>query len=183
MTSGLRNLKGATLASESAHSYALLIIAAGVVIAILYWARAVFITSLFAVITAFLLEPFVGLLARARCPRPLATFIVCFFALMGIYLTGLAFWNQVSGIAREAPNFESNLTAEITALSARLQNMGDSATRILGGGSGGPSGVTGSTGPKAPARGPSVTPKTTKKALDRCRGSCCARSHPGSPHP
>jgi len=165
MTSGLRNPKGDAAAAGGATSYALLIIATGVVIAILYWARAVFITTLVAVIIAFLLEPFVGLLARARCPRPLATFIVCAFAVMAIYLGGLALWNQVSGIAREAPNFQSNLTAEITSFSARLQSIGDSASRILGAGSANPAGAAGSSGAKTPPRGPVSNPKTNRKSL------------------
>jgi predicted PurR-regulated permease PerM len=161
MATGLRNSKGEALASDGARHYALLIIATGVVIAILYWARAFFITALIAIIIAFLLEPFVGLLTKARCPRPLATFIVCLIAVMAIYLTGLAFWNQVSGIAREAPNFQSNLTGEITSLTARLQGVGDSATRVLGLG---PAVAPASTGSKAPARGPVNVPKTGKKA-------------------
>ena len=48
--------------------------------------------------------------------------IVCMIAVVGVYLTGLAFWNQVSGIAREAPNFQTNLTSEITSLSSRVQS-------------------------------------------------------------
>ena len=168
MTSGLRNLKGEALATDGVRSYALLIIAAGVVIAILYWARPVFVTTLIALIIAFLLEPFVGFLTRARLPRSLATFVVCAIAVMAIYFTGLSLWNQLSGIAREAPEFQNNLTAEIVSATNKLQSLGDSAGRILGGGSAGPAGTAGAAGPsggKAPPRGPVTLPKTSKKAL------------------
>ena len=55
-------------------SIALSIIAAGVVIGLLYWARSVFITATIAVILALILEPFVSLLVRLRFPRSIATF-------------------------------------------------------------------------------------------------------------
>ena len=45
------------------------VVAAGVVIAILYYGRALFITSIVAVAIAFILEPFVLLLMRIRLPR------------------------------------------------------------------------------------------------------------------
>ena len=51
---------------------ALRIVALGVVVALLYFGRALFITVLVAVIIAFILEPFVELLMRIRFPRSLA---------------------------------------------------------------------------------------------------------------
>ena len=164
MSPGQRNPRGEHQASESARNYPLFIIATGVVIALLYWARAVFITSLVALIVAFLLEPFVGLLTQAKFPRPLATFLVCLVAVTGIYVAGLLLWNELSSIARVAPDFSSNLTAKITSATTRLQDIGDSAARILGTA---PAGATGSTGPKpAPIPGGSRTlPKSSKKTI------------------
>jgi predicted PurR-regulated permease PerM len=132
MTTGLRNLRQEALGTSGVHSYALSIIAAGVVIAILYWARAVFITALVAVIIAFLLEPFVGLLTRARIPRSLATFLVCIFAVLAIYVIGLSLWRQLSVIAREAPELQNNLTKTVEGATEKLQGLGDSAAMILG---------------------------------------------------
>jgi predicted PurR-regulated permease PerM len=129
---GFRNRRDEELTAESVHHYALSIVAAGVIVAVLYWARAVFITTLIAVIIAFLLEPFVGLLTRIRIPRPLATFLVCVVALMILYFTALALWYQISGIAREAPELQNNLAAVVEGTTARVQGLGDSAARILG---------------------------------------------------
>jgi len=141
-------------------NYALMIIATGVIIAILYWARAVFVTSLVALIVAFLLEPFVEMLTRVRFPRPLATFLVCLVAVLALYLAGLMLWNQLSDMARVAPNFASNLTAKITAATGRLEDFGDYTTRILG--AGGPVGAPAATGPKAASK---AAPKNGKKTV------------------
>ena len=65
------------------------ILALGVVIAILYFGRLFFITSLIALTIAFILEPFVALLMRIRFPRCLASFVVCSFALALLYVIGL----------------------------------------------------------------------------------------------
>jgi predicted PurR-regulated permease PerM len=144
MATGLRNSKGSLLESARESNYALMIIATGVVIAILYWARAVFVTSLVALIVAFLLEPFVELLTRVRLPRPLATFMVCLFAVLVLYLAGLMLWNQLSDIASVAPNFAGNLSAKVAAATNKLQDIGDSTSRILGAAP--PNGATGASG-------------------------------------
>ena len=166
MATGLRNSKGSLLESARESNYALMIIATGVVIAILYWARAVFVTSLVALIVAFLLEPFVELLTRVRFPRPLATFVVCLFAVLVLYLAGLMLWNQLSEMARVAPNFAGNVAAKVSAATSKLQDIGDSATRILGGsapaGATGASGASGTNGAKA---APHAAPKSGKKTV------------------
>jgi predicted PurR-regulated permease PerM len=166
MATGIRNSKGSLLESARESNYALMIIATGVVIAILYWARAVFVTSLVALIVAFLLEPFVELLTRVRFPRPLATFMVCLFAVVVLYLAGLMLWNQLSDIARVAPNFAGNLAAKVSAATNKLQDFGDSATRILGGGA--PAGATsasGVNGANGAKPAPHAAPKNGKKTV------------------
>lgn len=151
---GLRNPNRAPFAEEGVHHYALSIVAAGVVIGVLYWARAVFITALVAVIIAFLLEPFVSLLTRIRIPRSLATLLVCVFAVLTIYFTGLALWNQLSGIARDAPELQKNLTSAVVGTTARIQSFGDSAAQILGTGAKPPvaTGASGASGTPSPSR-------------------------------
>ncbi len=152
----LRSRNFGAAAEEGARSYALSVIAGGVVIALLYWARPVFITALVAVIIAFLLEPFVGLLTRIRIPRPLATFIVCLIAVLALYFTGAALWNQLSGIAREAPELQKNLTKAVGRTTAAIQSVGDATTQILG--TGPKSGVPGASGATA------TPPKQGRKA-------------------
>jgi predicted PurR-regulated permease PerM len=160
MATGLRNSKGSLLESARESNYAIMIIASGVVIAFLYWARAVFVTSLVALIVAFLLEPFVELLTRVRFPRPLATFVVCLFAVLVLYLAGLMLWNQLSEMARVAPNFAGNLAAKVAAATNKLQDFGDSASRILG--TGAPAGATAASGVNG-ANGAKPAPRTAPK--------------------
>jgi len=142
---------------HSVHNYALSIIAAGVVIGILYWARPVFITSLAAVIIAFLLEPVVVLLTRIRLPRPLASLVVCAIAVTAVYFIGMAIWTQVSGVARDAPELRHNLTQTLEGTTAAIQHVGDSVSQILGDvprpvGASGATGATGATAAPRAAR-------------------------------
>jgi predicted PurR-regulated permease PerM len=111
--------------------YAMQIVAAGVVIAILYWARIVFITAMFAVIVALILEPLVSLLVRIRFPRSVATFVVCLVAVLVLYFTGLAAYGQLSSIAGDVPTFKENLGKLVDGVSGRLQKIEDASARLL----------------------------------------------------
>jgi predicted PurR-regulated permease PerM len=113
------------------HSYALPTIAAGVIIAILYWARVVFITTIISVIIALILEPFVGVLVRLRIPRPLAALMVGAIAAMGLYLAGLAAYSQLSGLASDVPAFKENLTGFITGVTDRIEETENATSHIL----------------------------------------------------
>src|SRR5580693_7036755 len=116
---------------ENVHGYALPTIAAGVLIAILYWARVVFITTMISVIIALILEPFVGILIRLRIPRSLATLMVGLIAALGLYFAGLAAVDQVSGLAGDVPAFKDNLTGFITGVADRVQEVENSTSRLL----------------------------------------------------
>jgi len=85
------------------------VIALGVTVVLLYWGRVFFITSIIAVIIAFILEPFVGLLMRARLPRSVASFVVCTMALMLLYLIGLGAYTQIAGLWEEVPRFSQRI--------------------------------------------------------------------------
>ncbi len=119
------------LIEEGVRSYALPVIAAGVLIAILYLGRVFFITAIFAVIVALILEPFVGLLARARVPRPVGTFIVGSIALLVLYFGGLAAYNQLSGLVGDAPEFQERLGALIASISDKIQDVEDRTAHML----------------------------------------------------
>ena len=101
---GLEPLKSAELRSSAGP-----IIALGVIVALLYWGRVFFITITIAVIIAFILEPFVGLLMRARLPRSVASFVVCSTGLMVLYLIGLGAYTQMAGLWEEVPKFSQRI--------------------------------------------------------------------------
>lgn len=116
---------------QQVHGYALPVIAAGVVIAILYWARVVFITTIIAVIIALILEPFVAILIRLRLPRPLATLMVGLIAALGLYFAGVAAVDQFAGLASDVPAFQENLSGFITGVTDRIQNIENATSRLL----------------------------------------------------
>src|SRR5579863_5003480 len=97
-------INNSTTVQEARH-LALPVVGAGVVIAILYYGRVFFITSMTAAIIAFILEPFVALLMRARFPRSLSSFVVCSIALALLYVIGLGAYSQLAAIYEDLPKY------------------------------------------------------------------------------
>jgi predicted PurR-regulated permease PerM len=107
------------------------ILALGVVIAILYLGRVFFITSLVALMIAFILEPFVALLMRARFPRSLASFVVCAFALAVLYIIGMGAYSQLSGVYDELPKYAQSIGNIVDNVQQKISGMEDSTYRML----------------------------------------------------
>jgi len=99
------------------------VIALGVAIAILYFGRVLFITSLIAVMLAFILEPFVLLLMRIRFPRSLASFVVCAAALSLLYLMGLGAYSQLSGLAEDLPRYGQRIGELAEDISQKVEAL------------------------------------------------------------
>jgi predicted PurR-regulated permease PerM len=118
-------------ARTSYGGFALNIIAGGVIVAILYQARIVFITTAMSVITALILEPFVGLLVKIRLPRGVASFVVCLVALLVLYLAGFATYGQISSIAEDVPAFRENLATFVENVADHIQTLEETSARIL----------------------------------------------------
>ncbi len=107
------------------------VIALGVIFAILYWARVFFITSIIAVIIAFILEPFVGLLMRIRFPRSVASFVVCSMALMLLYLVGLGAYKQIAGLWDEMPRFGQRVNDVVEGARHKIDELENSTYRLI----------------------------------------------------
>jgi predicted PurR-regulated permease PerM len=110
-------------AEEEVRNIAGPLIALGVAIAILYFGRVFFITSLAAVMLAFILEPFVTLLVRFRFPRSLASFVVCAAALSVLYLMGLGAYSQLSGLAAELPKYSQRIGDLVESVTQRVEGV------------------------------------------------------------
>jgi len=108
---------------QDARQFALPVIAGGVVIAALYFGRMLFITFLSAVIIAFILEPFVALLMRARFPRSLAAFVVCTLALLGLWLAGMGVYSQLGSIYDELPRYSQRIADIVDNVQQKLEQM------------------------------------------------------------
>jgi predicted PurR-regulated permease PerM len=116
---------------QEARHIALPILALGVVIAILYLGRLLFITSLIALTIAFILEPFVALLMRIRFPRSLASFVVCSFALALLYVLGLGAYSQLSGLYDELPKYGQSIGDLVDGIRQKISGMEDQTYRML----------------------------------------------------
>jgi predicted PurR-regulated permease PerM len=127
-----RPLKGQELLkSQELRVLANPVIALGVIFAILYWARVFFITSIIAVIIAFILEPFVGLLMRVRFPRSVASFVVCSMALMLLYLSGLGAYTQIAGLWDEMPRFSQRINDVVEGARHKIDELENSTYRLI----------------------------------------------------
>lgn len=117
--------------AQEARHVALTVIAFGVGIAILYFGRVFFITSIVAIATAFILEPFVGLLMRIRLPRSVASFVVCAIALLFLYVLALGAYSQMAGLWDELPKYSQRIGAIVEGITKRVETMEENSYRLL----------------------------------------------------
>ena len=120
----------ASTVHQARHS-ALNVLALGVIIAILYFGRTFFITSLAALMIAFILEPFVALLMRARFPRSLASFVVCAFAIAVLYVIGMGAYSQLSGLYDDLPKYAQSIGNIVDSVQQKINGMEESTYRML----------------------------------------------------
>jgi predicted PurR-regulated permease PerM len=112
-------------------SLATAVIALAGAIALLYFGQLFFVTLIMAVITAFILEPFVSLLMRIRLPRSLASFVVCVIALLILYLVGLGFYTQFASLSRDLPAYGDSVAMLIDSVASRVEQMESSIYRLV----------------------------------------------------
>jgi predicted PurR-regulated permease PerM len=130
ITKPLNRTTAAETVREAKH-LALPVIGFGVVIAILYFGRVFFITSLFAMIIAFILEPFVALLMRVRFPRSLAAFVVCTIALLFVYVIGMGAYSQLSAIYSDLPKYGERIGDIIDNIRQKIQGAEERTFQLV----------------------------------------------------
>jgi len=118
-------------AVKSARHYSLPVLAGGVIIAILYFGRLFFITSIVAIMIAFILEPFVGLLMRIRFPRGLASFVVCTLALVILWVLGLGAYSQLANLYDQLPVYGERIGDLVDGFEQKLQAIEQQTYRML----------------------------------------------------
>src|SRR5262249_51199915 len=79
------------------------ILAASVAVALLWWARAVFIPVLLALLLSHALEPLVGWLERHHCPRPIGVFLAVTGLLIGLAAGAYALRDPAATFATQLP--------------------------------------------------------------------------------
>jgi predicted PurR-regulated permease PerM len=118
-------------AVQQARQIAQPVLALGIIIAILYLGRVFFITSICAVIIAFILEPFVGLMMRIHLPRSVASFLVCTIALLFLYVMGLGAYSQLVGLWDELPKYSQRIGELVEGITARIEGMEERTYRLV----------------------------------------------------
>ncbi len=124
----------AASAAKAAHDgrqFAMPVVAIGVAIAVLYYGRVFFITSIVAVIIAFILEPFVALLTRIRFPRPLASFVVCTVALLFLYVAGAGAYAQLAVLTRDLPRYSERIGQIVEGVQRKVDDAEQQTWRLL----------------------------------------------------
>jgi predicted PurR-regulated permease PerM len=86
------------------------------VIACLYWARAIFVPLALAVLLTFLLSPLVHVVRRIGLGRGPAVLAVVLFALLVSVAVGWGLFRQVNRLADELPQYRSNISRKIADL-------------------------------------------------------------------
>lgn len=116
---------------QKPRNLSLFLIALGVTVALLYYGRLFFMTLVIAISIAFLLDPFVELLMKAKLPRSVASFIVCAISLLAVYLLGLGAYTQVVGIIEDLPTYSERITELVDRAAARLEQTERRAEELL----------------------------------------------------
>jgi predicted PurR-regulated permease PerM len=117
--------------TEHLRSYALPIIAFGTVIALLYFGRVFFITAVVAIIIAFILDPFVGLLVKIKFPRSIASFVVCALAALILYLAGLGAYSQIAGLWDSMPSLNQRILDVEDAALQQIAGLEDRIYKVV----------------------------------------------------
>ncbi len=117
-------------APEARH-IAMSVIALGVAIAVLYLGRVFFITSMTAVMIAFILEPFVALLMRVRFPRSLASFVVCTIALLFLYVIGMGAYSQLAAMYADLPKYGERIGDIVDGVRQRVEDAEQETLRMV----------------------------------------------------
>jgi predicted PurR-regulated permease PerM len=110
---------------------ALNLIAAGVVIALLYFGRDFFVTLVTGITIGFLLEPFVEALMKMRLPRSFASFLVCAISLLLLYLSGLGIYIQTADLMEDLPRYSSRMNELIDEVVLSLEGAERTVTTFV----------------------------------------------------
>jgi predicted PurR-regulated permease PerM len=120
-----------TAAVREAGRLSLPVLASGVIVALLYFGRVFFITSIVAIMIAFILEPVVALLMRIRLPRSLASFLVCTLALVALWVLGMGAYSQLSNLYDQLPTYGQRIADLVDGIQQKLERAEQQTYRVL----------------------------------------------------
>lgn len=93
------------------------------VIALLYFGRGFFVTLIISAMFAFILDPMVELVMRARVPRPAAAAFVIAAALTGVYALAVLAWHEAENLSADLPTYASRINELYNKASDSLETL------------------------------------------------------------
>jgi len=101
------------------------------IVALLYWAKEVFIPFALAVLLSFLLGPLVTRLRRWGCGRALAVSTVTVLAFASLFSLGWIVTRQILHFARELPSYKRNIQAKVESVYGPLASELDKTSQAV----------------------------------------------------
>jgi len=118
-----RNIRLATLAQVT--------VAVAVVLAICYLGRLVLETLMVSVLLAFMLEPVVGLLVRARLPRSLGAFLAVLLMLGVAYGASYFFYSRAVDFVDQLPRYTQKMRGLLSHVEQRTQRLQQTTESVM----------------------------------------------------
>jgi predicted PurR-regulated permease PerM len=100
-------------------------------VAVLYWARSIFIPVALAIFLAFVLGPVVAWLQRRRLGRTVSVVVVVALVMVTVLGVGYVVTQQMSSLAETLPDRRDAIKAKLTDAKSRLVGDGDSRFGVL----------------------------------------------------
>jgi predicted PurR-regulated permease PerM len=118
-------------ASIKAGSVAQIVIAVVAVLGLIYLAKTVLITVCVALLLAFVLEPIVRGLGRARLPRWLGALFAVALLVGVCFAFSYFFYARAVDFAQEMPKYSSKIRAEVARVQQNTQKIEQSTSSVL----------------------------------------------------
>lgn len=99
------------------------ILALGMILLFCYYASSVILTLLVSILAAFVLDPVVNLMERARLPRALSAFLVLLVAMIILSLLGYLFLGRIDEFANDWPRYSRLLKTAAQTIQDKIDQI------------------------------------------------------------
>lgn len=107
------------------------VVALGVILAICYFGKLVWITIMVAALIAFTLEPLVVFFAKCRAPRAFGSFLALLLLLGAAYAAGYFSYNHAMSFMNEIPHYASQIRSTFSRFERQTRQLEQTRQKIL----------------------------------------------------
>jgi predicted PurR-regulated permease PerM len=111
-------------------SFSARIVAAAIILLFFYYAAGVVITLLLSILLAYLLDPAVELLERARLPRTLGAMVMVLILIAVLVAVGYGLWTRTADFAENWPKYSSVLQQAAGAVEGKIRGIEGQVSQI-----------------------------------------------------